>query len=162
MPAPARLYATRSGKNPTVMLYNARELVTEANASTPLPRPSKRIKPEDDDGVYTTNDTVEGSVSGTQKYGRPTKRVNVERTTDVDEAASSIGRPRSSRRKAPKKQKPIQQSLDKPHPVPEHWKEQYDTIKSMRARVKAPVDTMGCEQAQNGETDPKVRIRITS
>jgi endonuclease-3 len=68
------------------------------------------------------------------------------------------GGTKASRPKAPKKQKLIRQSLDKPHPAPEHWKAQYDTIKSMRARIKAPVDTMGCEQAQNGETIPKVHI----
>jgi endonuclease-3 len=35
-------------------------------------------------------------------------------------------------------------------------------IKSMRARLKAPVDTMGCHRAQDGETDPKVLSGITS
>ena len=30
-------------------------------------------------------------------------------------------------------------------------------IKEMRAKIVAPVDTMGCAQAQNKESDPKVR-----
>lgn len=85
--------------------------------------------------------------------------------TDVDaedDVASPNRESKTARPKAPKKQKPIRQSLDKPHPTPEHWKEQYDTIKSMRARIKAPVDTMGCDQAQNGETDPKVLPVVAS
>lgn len=163
MPSPVRLYATRSRTNPAVNLYNAltEDLAAETDASTPVPRRSKRIKLEDDDEVYPTKFPVGDSGSVTQESERPTKRVNVERLTNAeaeDEAVSPKRRSRS-RPKAPKKQKPIQQTLGTPHPAPEHWKEQYDTIKSMRARVKAPVDTMGCDQAQNGETDPKVHIR---
>jgi endonuclease III len=166
MPAIGRLYATRSSANSAVTLYNAlaEELAAETSASTvPVPRRSKRIKPEDDDGVYPTNSSVGDSRLAAQESGRPAKRVNVERVTDADAEDEGVTpkpkrRLESSRRKAPKKQKPIRQSLDKPHPAPELWREQYDAIKSMRARVKAPVDTMGCDQAQNGETDPKVLI----
>jgi len=55
-----------------------------------------------------------------------------------------------------KKPKKIPQSLDVPHPSPERWKEVYDSIKEMRSRITAPVDTMGCDQAQWKEQDPKV------
>lgn len=163
MPAPARLYATRSSANPAVTLYSAsaEELAAETNASTSAPRRSKRIKPEDDDEVSLTNPSVGDFGSATRESGRPTKRVTVERVANADaedEAASLKRGSKSSRPRVPKKQKPVQQSLDKPHPAPEHWKEQYDTIKSLRSRVKAPVDTMGCDQAQNGETEPKVHI----
>ncbi|KAF8626206.1 hypothetical protein AX15_004896 [Amanita polypyramis BW_CC] len=54
-----------------------------------------------------------------------------------------------------KQQKHIRTALEKPHPAPEKWKEVYDTIKDMRSRIVAPVDTMGCDQAQLKETDPK-------
>lgn len=164
MPAPVRLYATRSSANPAVTLYNAfaEELSAETSASTlRVPRRSKRIKPEGDDEVHATHTSVGNSRPAPQESGRPTKRVNVERVAGAateDEGASRKWSSKSSRPKAPKRQKPVQQSLDKPHPTPGHWKAQYDAIKSMRARVKAPVDTMGCDQAQNGETDPKVRI----
>ncbi|KIL68495.1 hypothetical protein M378DRAFT_120602 [Amanita muscaria Koide BX008] len=57
--------------------------------------------------------------------------------------------------RAPRKQKSIPTALEKPHPTPERWREAYDTIKVMRSRVVAPVDTMGCDQAQFKETDPK-------
>jgi len=163
MSVPARLYTTRSSVNPAVTLYAALagDLAAEASGSTPAPRRSKRIKVEEEDEVSPTNSSVEDSRAATLKSGRLTKRVKVEHSTDADaedEATLPERRTKSSRSKAPKKQKPIQQSLDKPHPAPEHWREQYDTIKSMRARLKAPVDTMGCDQAQNGETEPKVHI----
>lgn len=64
--------------------------------------------------------------------------------------------------KSPKKPKPIQRSLDTPHPAPPRWKEAYDSIKEMRAQIVAPVDTMGCEQAQHKEKDPKVHIHPIS
>ncbi|KAF9651900.1 DNA glycosylase [Thelephora ganbajun] len=164
MSAPAELYATRSSANPAVTLYNtlAKDLASEASGSTPAPRRSKRIKPEDDDGVSHANSSAGDSRVATQKLGPSTKRVKVEHVTNANppwegEATSPKRRSKSSRSKAPKKPKLVQQSLDKPHPAPEHWKEQYGSIKSMRMRVKAPVDTMGCDQAQNGETDPKNR-----
>jgi len=61
----------------------------------------------------------------------------------------------SRQSKSPRKPKPIQLSLDVPHPAPSKWQETYDTIKQMRSRVLAPVDTMGCDQAQHKEQDPK-------
>ncbi|KAI6137623.1 DNA glycosylase [Pisolithus thermaeus] len=57
--------------------------------------------------------------------------------------------------RSPKKSKVIPQSLAVPHPAPERWKEAYDAIKEMRSRIPAPVDTMGCDQAQWKEQDPK-------
>ncbi|TFK27407.1 DNA glycosylase [Coprinopsis marcescibilis] len=51
--------------------------------------------------------------------------------------------------------KPIRQTLDKPHPAPKNWEEVYFTIRKMREGIVAPVDTMGCDQAQFKETDPK-------
>ena len=104
------------------------------------------------------NSPVENFRVATRKSEQPTKRVKVGRMTDANTEDETKRRTRSLCSKAPKKQKPIPQSLEKPHPAPEHWREQYDVIKSMRARLKAPVDTMGCDQAQNGETDPKVLI----
>ncbi|KAJ2922224.1 hypothetical protein H1R20_g14858, partial [Candolleomyces eurysporus] len=40
---------------------------------------------------------------------------------------------------------------------PKNWEEVYALIKEMRAKIAAPVDTMGCAQAQNKESDPKNR-----
>lgn len=57
---------------------------------------------------------------------------------------------------SPRKPKPVPQSLAVPHPAPPRWKEAYDAIKRMRENILAPVDTMGCDQAQLKEVDPKV------
>ena len=159
MSAPVRIYATRSRANPAVTLYNAlaEDLAAEASGSTTTRR-SKRVKSEDEDGLSPTNSAVEDSGAATLKSRRPTKRVKAENAADGGEATPPKRKAEPSLARTPKKQKPVQQFLDKPHPTPEHWKEQYDTIKSMRARLTAPVDTMGCDQAQNGETDPKVHI----
>ena len=161
MSASIKPYATRSSTNTAVMPYNALAEVPAAgvSGSTPAPRRSKRIKAEDDGEVLPMSSFAEGPSVATQKPERATKRIKIEHVADTnteDGTALAKGRTKSSRSKAPKKQKPIPQSLEKPHPAPEHWQEQYGVIKSMRARLKAPVDTMGCDQAQNGETDPKV------
>ena len=80
--------------------------------------------------------------------------------TDADDTASGSGLPSHSRPRdvqaSPKKFKAIPQSLATPHPPPSTWRETYDTIKDMRSRFVAPVDTMGCDRAQYKETDPKV------
>lgn len=69
--------------------------------------------------------------------------------------ASTSTTPKKRGSVSPKK--PIPKVLSKPHPAPEHWEETYATIKAMRSRFVAPVDTMGCQMAQVAETDPKVR-----
>ncbi|KAH9890497.1 DNA glycosylase, partial [Cubamyces lactineus] len=56
---------------------------------------------------------------------------------------------------SPRKPKTIPTALETPHPAPPRWREAYDAIKRMRSRIVAPVDTMGCDQAQLKETDPK-------
>lgn len=67
---------------------------------------------------------------------------------------------RTVEKKLPRKTKlqVVQQTLDAPHPAPTRWREIYALITSMRGRKVAPVDTMGCQLAQAGETDPVVPI----
>ena len=160
MSTPVKLYATRSSVKSAVTLYNAltEDLAAEASESTPAPRRSKRIKAEDDEGMLPMSSSTEDFGVATRKSERPAKRIKIERTIGVNTEDEAKQRTKSSGSKAPKKQKSIPQSLERPHPAPEHWREQYDVIKSMRARLKAPVDTMGCHRAQDGETDPKVLI----
>ncbi|KAF8265621.1 DNA glycosylase [Lactarius quietus] len=81
---------------------------------------------------------------------RDSKRIKVEAdATDallstVSDAAAS---PQKSKAKGKAKVKEIKQALDTPHPAPAHWRETYDAIREMRARISAPVDTMGCDTA---------------
>jgi endonuclease III len=97
----------------------------------------------------------------------PTAAVDLEKTAHNDDSESKSTRKKvvkssdartnlKQAAKSPRKPKPIQQSLEVPHPAPSRWQETYDTIKQMRSRVVAPVDTMGCDQAQYKEEDPKV------
>ncbi|KAF9809238.1 hypothetical protein IEO21_07467 [Rhodonia placenta] len=67
-------------------------------------------------------------------------------------AGSSVASPS---KQSVSKKKQVLADLEMPHPAPPRWREVYDTIKDMRSRVVAPVDTMGAGAAQLGETDPK-------
>jgi len=71
-------------------------------------------------------------------------------------ASDASSTPQKREVKASKKVKALRQVLDHPHPAPPNWRETYETIKRMRSHFVAPVDTMGCQQAQVKETDPKV------
>ncbi|KAM5542812.1 hypothetical protein V8D89_003773 [Ganoderma adspersum] len=64
-------------------------------------------------------------------------------------------RPKPKRASSSRKPKAIPTALATPHPAPARWRETYDIVKRMRARIVAPVDTMGCEQAQLKESEPK-------
>lgn len=124
-----RLTARASPYSTSVTLFEAEDNV---NIS---PRRSKRIK-------------LELEVNEVEEIA-PDESVNF---TPSEAGPSTLNK--SS--KSPRKPKPIQQSLAVPHPAPEKWQEIYETIKHMRAQIVAPVDTMGCDQAQYKEKDPKV------
>ena len=81
--------------------------------------------------------------------------------SSVETASASTPRKKQIQ-KSPRKPKAIPQSLAVPHPAPPRWQETYDIIREMRSRITAPVDTMGCDQAQWKESDPKVRGLCTS
>ena len=85
-----------------------------------------------------------------------TSSLKLESVNGQTETSLNTPQATSKRHKSSGKSKVIKQSLDVPHPPPERWKEIYDTIKEMRAQTIAPVDTMGCDQAQHMEKDPKV------
>ncbi|KIP07500.1 hypothetical protein PHLGIDRAFT_29994 [Phlebiopsis gigantea 11061_1 CR5-6] len=114
------------------------------------PRRSKRFKVE---STAEVDPVTVANKRSTQGKGRKAT-VKVEEAASVTEVVVKPARPSAS----PRKPKTIPQSLAVPHPAPPRWKEQYDTIKRMREHIVAPVDTMGCEQAQLKETDPKVRM----
>lgn len=129
--------------------------VTLYEPDTDGPRRSKRVKVQQE--TATTLTKVETSA------GEPVASGSKRRTTSVkaEDAEVAVVKSEPSSRAAklssPKKVKPVPQSLAVPHPAPPQWREAYDTIKRMREHIVAPVDTMGCEQAQYKETDPKVR-----
>lgn len=74
-----------------------------------------------------------------------------------DELSSLTPRASSMKTKGKAKaQKPVPIALATPHPAPEHWEEVYGLIREMRKKIVAPVDTMGCDQAQFKESEPRV------
>lgn len=137
-PGTTRLTAHISPFNSSVTLFKPED-TTAAGPSTP--RRSKRVKLEDASisKIADLEDTIEE-----QNKPRPRSQT---KSKSKSKATTSKG-----------KVKPIQQFLETPHPAPPRWKETYETIKEMRSHIVAPVDTMGCDQAQLKETVPKVRI----
>lgn len=137
------IISQQSPANPSVTLFKLENSDgdLEPGPSTP-PRRSKRVKVEDDVKVEEVVDE-EFTVSDI-KTAAP--------------AADKGKKARSSRTApaSPRKHKTIKQALDKPHPAPEGWRETYYSIKEMRSRFPAPVDTMGCDTAKWKEMDPQV------
>ena len=128
-----RLISQQSSADPTLTLFKLENPDSDPDPgpSASPPRRSKRVKVEE--VVHGAGD--EFSVSAT-KAG-----------ADKGMKARSPQKPKAS----------VKQALEKPHPAPEHWRETYDSIKEMRARFPAPVDTMGCDTAKWKEMDPRVR-----
>ncbi|KAF4599332.1 DNA N-glycosylase and apurinic/apyrimidinic (AP) lyase [Pleurotus pulmonarius] len=155
-----RLAARASPYHPSVTLFEAKDPtnstpdvdnVAEASKtspSTPRRPRARRVKVEED--VVDIEDMV---VIKSETEADP---------SSLAESSKVKKSKPSTRVKSPRKPKAIQQSLDKPHPAPEHWKETYDAIKEMRSKIVAPVDTMGCDQAQYKETEPKVSSSLAS
>ena len=121
--------------------------VTLYEPAIDAPRRSKRIKVKEE----ATVSIVESN--GPNRPGNNSKRV-VKTVLKCDETQLSEGKIPGS--VSPRKSKSVPQSLAVPHPAPSRWKEAYDSIKRMREHIVAPVDTMGCDQAQFKEDDPKV------
>lgn len=122
-------------------------------------RSRKRIKldPEDviadiEDLVYTQR--TPKNVKSAYEEERTNLKSDSARTPSNGKHTASLDS--LSKSKSPSKSKPVPQFLARPHPAPPHWRETYETIKSMRSRFVAPVDNMGCAQAQTGEAEPRV------
>ncbi|EIW85638.1 DNA glycosylase [Coniophora puteana RWD-64-598 SS2] len=140
----AKLTAKASPYNASVTLYEA-EFITEASPTKPRPIVKKRSESTSAAAFGDEPADIEDvkPVRAEPGPSNPVKRT-VKTKTKV-----------TTTTKSPKKPKVIKQSLETPHPAPPRWKETYDTIKEMRANIIAPVDTMGCEQAQLTEQDPR-------
>ncbi|KAI0689833.1 DNA glycosylase [Cytidiella melzeri] len=130
--------------------------VTLFEPSVDGPRRSKRVKVKQEPDPVLSNAEADAKapIAGGSKLPKArTTTVKVEET-EVMEVKSSSRTPKVS---SPKKVKPVPQSLSVPHPAPPRWQEAYGIIKRMREHIIAPVDTMGCDQAQFKETEPKNR-----
>lgn len=144
--AVTRLSARASPYHSAVTLFEAGNADQPSTSLSSSPKPSKRIKLE-----------VESKTSNISDWTPSTSLRRTSPTLKLEEPVSEEDTSLRVKAKSSKKHKPIPQSLDTPHPAPPRWKEAYDSIKEMRAQIVAPVDTMGCEQAQHKEKDPKNR-----
>ncbi|KAG1856629.1 DNA glycosylase [Suillus subalutaceus] len=155
MPSPQRqvsgaltgLLARASPYHSAVTLIEAGNADQPSTSLSSSPKPSKRIKLE----VESPKTSNISDRTRSTSLRKTSSTVKLEETVSEEDTSSRV------KAKSPKKPKPIPQNLDTPHPAPPHWKEVYDSIKEMRAQTVAPVDTMGCEQAQHKEKDPKNR-----
>lgn len=139
----ARLIAKQSSHSASGTLYKVENATSDSERSPP----TKRIKLE--------NAELD-SVETRSRKGKEVVKEEI-KLEDVEELQSQVkGKRRAAPNSFPKKAKAIRQTLAIPHPAPDRWQEQYDTIKRMRHNIVAPVDTMGCERAQLDETEPKV------
>jgi len=120
------------------------------------PRRSKRIKSlKVDHGIEVgeTHDSAASSSSTVMNSNGNTRIIKAE--SSVESILPSASPTKAKRNTSPRKPKLVPQTLETPHPAPARWRETYDTIKDMRSRITAPVDTMGAGAAQLGETVPK-------
>jgi endonuclease-3 len=149
--ASTRLVSLQSSANPAVTLFKLENSDgdSEPGPSTSL-RHSKRVKVE---AIVKVEDVVHGDEYEGLSVLPATKAASA---TDKGKKARSGRTPSRS----PQKPKAIKQALEKPHPAPEQWRETYDSIKEMRSRYPAPVDTMGCDTAKWKEMDPRVRATV--
>ena len=151
-----RLISQQSTANPSVTLFkldnsdgDSRNLEPGPSSTPPPPRRSKRVKVEKVVKVEEEVVDAEFPISDDTNHA----------AAPAADKGKKAAKSRSSRTPSasPKKPKTIKQTLDKPHPAPEGWRETYDLIKEMRSRFPAPVDTMGCDTAKWKEMDPRVR-----
>ncbi|KAI9570752.1 DNA glycosylase [Boletus coccyginus] len=153
-----RLAAKASPYHHAVMLYEAGLPDSEGLAGPSTPRRSHRIKQDPDAEVPeldVQSDTEQPRTVSKKKTEEPSLRRKSVRT-DADVPDSDGPSPKKRARLTSKpKPRAVLQSLDVPHPAPARWADAYAAIKAMRSRVVAPVDTMGCDQAQLRERDPK-------
>lgn len=153
-----------------VTLFSEGSSATSAEAE-PVVRRSKRVKVEQISIVKVENEDeaeetrpkrkARAKASTVPKPSSSSVKIEDIETEEVKLLRSRVKDEQSSA-SSPRKPKAIRQSLDTPHPAPPNWRDVYDTIKAMRAKIVAPVDTMGCDQAQNKESEPQVRLHSFS
>ncbi|KAL0062482.1 alpha,alpha-trehalase nth1 [Marasmius tenuissimus] len=135
-------------------LFNSSVTLLELDTSTETERPIKRVKLEE----HNDSEFVQGSIPDlTTELAEetPNKKAKARKrpSVDVETKETTLASPSPS--KTPRKQKPIRQSLDKPHPAPENWQEVFEKIREMRRHIVAPLDTMGGGHDNSGEQNPQ-------
>ncbi|KAG6375824.1 hypothetical protein JVT61DRAFT_2681 [Boletus reticuloceps] len=132
------------------------DLEVQAQAGPSKTRKSHRVKPESTDAETPgPSDSRRGARSTAKKSKPATRQPSVKSELLEEGDADHDASPQKPKPKRKSKQKAVTQRLETPHPTPADWANAYAAIKAMRARIVAPVDTMGCDRAQFGEREPK-------
>ncbi|WVR04183.1 hypothetical protein IAU60_001183 [Kwoniella sp. DSM 27419] len=142
----------RSPDQPSSSSYTSLRRTTRALASAS----GSEAAPSTDTKKDLARYALEPSTPSPRKKPRlATPLVKIEPNID-DGSIASPKTPRSSKKPLPLL------ALDKPHPAPPRWEEQYRLIEHMRKGIVAPVDNMGCERPRTiVDNDPKtVRFHI--
>ena len=114
----------------------------------------KRGRGAERDITQSGNTTV-ASVSVTTRKSPRKKTVRIEEDVDIEEAG--VPKPKKARRQ-PAKQGVDASTGEVVIHSPPNWEEVYKATQEMRRLVRAPVDTMGCENAGDEAGSPKVRL----
>ena len=144
----------------SVTLCEAPESTSSSSETQPTLRRSKRVKVKPEPSDISTADPTQplpASEDDADAFTLVAVKAELEEATVTDSAPACKPRKNASLSPRKTKTKPVPQSLAVPHPAPARWEEAYARIKHMRESIVAPVDTMGCEQAQLKEADPRVR-----
>lgn len=163
-----RLAAKASPYHHGVMLYEAGLPDSEGLAGpSRSPRRSHRVKQDPDalevPELDVQSDTEQPRTVARKKTEEPSvRRKSVRTDAEVPDSDGPSPKKRARLTSSKPKPKAVLQSLEVPHPAPARWADAYAAIKAMRSRVVAPVDTMGCDQAQLRERDPKVSLGVSS
>ncbi|OCF34089.1 endonuclease III [Kwoniella heveanensis BCC8398] len=87
--------------------------------------------------------------------------IAVKRENGIAGPSTPSGSAASPRTPKSASKKPFPQlALDKPHPAPARWEEQYRLIERMRKGIIAPVDNMGCERPRTIVNDDPKTLRF--
>ncbi|KAG6377602.1 hypothetical protein JVT61DRAFT_15420 [Boletus reticuloceps] len=125
-------------------------------------RRSHRVKPESTDAETPgPSDSRRGARGTAKKSKTATRQPSVKPELLEEGDADHDTSPQKPKPTRKSKKKAVAQRLETPHPTPANWADAYAAIKVMRARIVAPVDTMGCDRAQFGEREPKTKDEVT-
>ncbi|ORX36218.1 DNA glycosylase [Kockovaella imperatae] len=120
-------------------------------SSSSSPKRVKKESPMTPTSAKTASTSTADASSPSTPRSSKRARVKLEPMTPETSGIERPPTPKSSS----KKPMPLL-ALDKPHPAPPKWEEQYRLIERMRKGIIAPVDDMGCERPRTAnEVSPK-------
>ena len=150
------------------------EIESDSDSELSSPPSVSGISDDDyDDVAASSKGEVLGSAADlTAKSGRKRKLASTESDSEKPSTGAArpfrTARPRNAKKvedkKAEEKDQLVKRLVDEEDGVepPPRWRETYDTMKAMRSKIVAPVDTMGCERLADEEVSERVWTSISA